>query len=226
MHYASVQFLRYVFVATVMFLCVKEKREKKNDDVNWIRAQCTNRIAHNIQSIHFSMLDELRARCSRSKLFCFFSICIFRTRSANVSVRNMVKSSGSLAEFGGNGGRRNVYDSSTCGILSNVVVCLRRGSGILISTSAPFLSAAIWLSSNSGVDVHDDGRFGRTATHSDTHTHTTKGEEIYFESISALTTLIPITLTWLFVILNGRQIWCRCPTSTIGFLRLCTANEV
>lgn len=118
------------------------------------------------------MLVELRDLSSRSKLFCFFNICIFRTRSLNVSVRRMVKSScGSLVWFGGSGGRRNVYDSSTCGI-SNVVVCLRLGRGILISTSAPsppppllLTTIVFWLSSNSGVDVHDDGRFGLTATH-------------------------------------------------------------
>lgn len=119
--------------------------------------------------IHFSVLAELRDRSSRSKLFCFFSICILRTRSASESVRSIVKSScGSLDGFGGNGGRRSVYDSSTCGI-SNVVVCLRLGRGILISTSAP--TFVFWLSSNSGVDVHDDGRFGLTATHIHTHTH-------------------------------------------------------
>lgn len=60
-------------------------------------------------------------------------------------------------EWGGSGGRRIVNDSSTCG-MSNIVVCLLRGSGTFTS-----ISASLSGSSKSGVEVHDEGRFALAA---------------------------------------------------------------
>lgn len=106
------------------------------------------------------MLDCL-VRVSRSKLFCFLSNCIFRTRSASESLREIVVS-GALPLFGcGLGGRFNVNDSSTWGIVSKSTVCRRRGIGIFISTS--LFCGTRSSSSNSGVDVHDWGRRCRGA---------------------------------------------------------------
>lgn len=79
----------------------------------------------------------------------------------------MVKSSESLVD-GGRGGFRNVYDSSTCVNSGSMVVCRRRGNDTLISDggkgSAFVVSAAgSILSSKSGVEVHEIGRFFRGA---------------------------------------------------------------
>lgn len=94
---------------------------------------------------------------SRSKLLCFFS-CIFRARSARESVLRITKSSGASLDDGGKGGRRSVMDSSTW-LMSSMVVCRRFGNAILTTTSGRALS---FFSSRSGVEVHDDGRFGNT----------------------------------------------------------------
>lgn len=120
---------------------------------------------------HFSTLD-CRDRSSRSMLFCFFNSCIFRTRSAKESFRLIVKSSESLVE-GGRGGFRSVYDSSTCVNSGSMIVCRRLGNDTLISAdgkdSAIDSAPDSILSSKSGVEVHEIGRFFRGAA-------TVKGE--------------------------------------------------
>lgn len=90
---------------------------------------------------------------SRSTLLCFLSNCILRTLSANESDLKIVKSSCPSCEFGGIGGLRTVYDSSTDAI-SNVVVCRRLGGSKSLTSTSGLRS----LSSKSGVDVHEDGR--------------------------------------------------------------------
>lgn len=102
-----------------------------------------------------TVLGKDRSRLiSLSTLFCFLISCIFLARSASESDRRITKSSGASFETGGIGGRRNVNDSSR----SKVVVCLRRGNATLTSILfSVFLACG--LSSRSGVDVHDDGRF-------------------------------------------------------------------
>lgn len=117
---------------------------------------------------HFSMLDW-RERISRSMLFCFFSSCIFRTRSAKESFRLMIKSSESLAD-GGRGGFRNVYDSSTCadcgvgGTSGSAAVWRRLGNDTLNSVDGASETGSIFsFSSKSGVDVQEIGRLFRGA---------------------------------------------------------------
>lgn len=111
---------------------------------------------------YFSMLGDWRVRISRSKLFCFFSICILRTRSASESLREIAISGAfPLTADCGLGGRFKVNDSSTCGE-SRSTVCRRRGIGIFTSIS-PLLGAITSSSSKSGVDVHDCGRLVRGA---------------------------------------------------------------
>lgn len=92
---------------------------------------------------------------SRSTLFCFFN-CIFLARSARESVLKIIKSSGASFDDGGSGGRFRVIDSSI-GLISNIVVCRRFGSARLTTTST---RACDVDSSRSGVDVHEEGRFG------------------------------------------------------------------
>lgn len=98
---------------------------------------------------------DLSRLLSLSTLFCFFN-CIFLARSARESVRKITKSSGASFDDGGSGGRFIVIDSST-GDVSKKVVCRRRGSARLTTTSTLDCEAD---SSRSGVDVHEDGRFG------------------------------------------------------------------
>lgn len=121
-----------------------------------------SRFIYHILNMQYAYLSTVlgkdRSRLiSLSTLFCFLINCIFLARSASESDRRITKSSGASFETGGIGGRRNVNDSSTWD-MSKVVVCLRRGNATF--TSILFsVYLACGLSSKSGVDVHDDGRF-------------------------------------------------------------------
>lgn len=110
------------------------------------------------QTYRSALRGSDRSRLSLSTLFCFFINCILRARSANESERRITRSSGASFDAGGIGGRFNVNDSSTCA-MSRVVVCRRRGNGTFTSTFCS-LWRSDFLSSKSGVEVHDEGRFG------------------------------------------------------------------